>query len=137
LKSIARPIQRAIVADYTSRKDTLFARLLLNDRELRLFNRLAALASFSITEPDLIVYLDAKTNILLERIRRRGRLYEDTIDASYLDALRRAYDEDLMHGGGLNVLRYDTSALDLNSETQMRDLYDAIIAAVPDSQTTS
>jgi deoxyadenosine/deoxycytidine kinase len=53
LKSIRRPTQRAIVADYTSRKDALFARLLLNDRELRLFNRVVALAASNVCQPDL------------------------------------------------------------------------------------
>jgi deoxyadenosine/deoxycytidine kinase len=83
------------------------------------------------------VYLDANTDVLLQRIRRRGRLYEDTIDASYLDGLRHAYEQDLAHSGGSSVLRYDTSTLDLDSDTEMHNLYDAIIAAVPHSQTAS
>ena len=131
LKSIRRPVERTIIADYTSRKDALFARFLLKDRELRLFNRVANAMGAEICQPDLIVYLDAKTDVLLGRIRRRGRLYEEAIDGSYLDALRAAYDDDLVADRGLNVLRYDTSTLDLNSEVQMRHLYDAITASVP------
>jgi deoxyguanosine kinase len=131
LKSITRPIKRAVVADYSSRKDLLFARLLLKDRELRLFNRIAAMSATDLSQPDVIVYLDAKTDVLLERIRHRGRVYESMIDGAYLDALRAAYDEDLIAPGELNIFRYDTSTLDLGSETQMRRLYDAIMASVP------
>jgi len=130
LKSVTRPVVRALVADYTSRKDPLFARLLLKDRELRLFNRIAAIAATGLSRPDLIVYLDAKTEVLLDRIRRRGRVYESAIDGAYLDALRVAYDGDLL-APGLNTLRYDTSTLDLGSEVQMRQLYDTIVASLP------
>ncbi|MGH9667602.1 MAG: deoxynucleoside kinase [Bryobacteraceae bacterium] len=134
LKLIGNPMRNAIVADYTSRKDPLFARLLLDERELRLFDRIAALAASELTQPDLIVFLNGETEILLDRIRRRGRRYEETIDAPYLNSLRRAYEEDLLHRG-LNIVRYDTSTLDLNSATQMQHLYDAILAALPHSKT--
>ena len=136
LKLIKRPLRNAIVADYTSRKDSLFARLLLDERELRLFNRLVTLTASELIQPDLIVFLDARTEILLDRIRRRGRSYEETIDARYLNSLRRAYEEDLVHLG-LNVVRYDTSTLDLNSPNQMQHLYDTILAARPDSKAPS
>jgi deoxyguanosine kinase len=136
LKSIRHAVANAIVTDYTSRKDLLFARLLLEERELRLFSRVATLTASDVIQPDLIVFLDAKTEILLDRIRHRGRNYEETIDAPYLNSLRRAYEEDLLHLG-LNVVRYDTSTLDLNSPTQMQHLYDTILAALPDSQIPS
>jgi len=131
LKSIQRTAARANVADYTSRKDPLFARLLLKDRELRLFDRIAAVAASEISQPDLIVYLDARTDVLLERIRQRRRVYEEAIDDVYLDALRDAYDKDLKSTGGLNVFRYDTSTLDLQSEAQMRSFYELIMGSIP------
>src|SRR6267154_5720012 len=123
LKLIRHPVCNAIVADYTSRKDPLFARLLLDEREVRLFNRVATLAASERIQPDLIVFLDAKTEILLDRIHHRGRSYEETIDAAYLNSLRRAYEEDLLRSD-LNVVHYDTSTLNLNSPTQMQHLYD-------------
>jgi deoxyguanosine kinase len=132
LPSIHRPVQRPTVADYTARKDTLFARLLLDGRELRLFNRVSAMVANDLCHPDLIIYLDAKTDVLLKRIRLRGRAYEETIDAAYLDALRSAYDEDLNPAQGLSVLRCDTSTLDLHSQAQVRDLFDRILSSVPD-----
>jgi deoxyguanosine kinase len=132
LKLIRQPARNAIIADYTSRKDAIFARLLLDERELHLFNRIATLAASDLIQPDVIVFLDAKTEILLDRIRRRGRSYEETIDALYLNSLRKAYEDDLLHPS-LKVVRHDTSNLDLKSSTQMQHLYDTVLAALPGS----
>jgi deoxyadenosine/deoxycytidine kinase len=132
LRSIHRTTQRTIIADYTHRKDALFARLLLDGRELRLFDRISTMVAKDLCQPDLIVYLDAKTNVLLERIKRRGRVYEESIDAAYLDALRSAYDEDLHPADGLNVLRVDTSTLNIHSPAQMHELFSWILSSVPD-----
>jgi deoxyadenosine/deoxycytidine kinase len=74
--------------------------------------------------------VDANNETLLSRIKGRDRVYEDSIDHTYLDTLREAYDKDLT-ASDLNVLRYDTSALDLGSETQLRRLYELISTSVP------
>lgn len=130
LKSITRPSRNTLIADYSARKDPLFARLLLEGRELSLFDRIAGIMAADLPQPDLIVYLDSDNDILLERIKSRGRAFEETIDHGYLNALRSAYDQDLA-ASGLNVVRYDTSALNLESETQLLELYDFITASVP------
>lgn len=119
LRSVNRPFARTLVADYTSLKDPLFARLLLRDRELRLFERIAAMGATDISLPDVIVHLDATDEVLLERIRRRGRPYEESIDRAYLRALRSAYDAELTANPDVSVIRFDTSNLDLGSERQM------------------
>jgi deoxyguanosine kinase len=129
LRSLRIPIQRATVADYTSRKDAFFARMLLQGRELRLFNRIAAMITTDIVQPDVVVHLDATDDVLLERILRRGRPYEETVDRSYLQALRCAYEQDLSCTPELNVLRWDTTTLDLNSEGQMRTFYESVLNA--------
>ena len=116
----------------SARKDRLFARLLLKDRELTLFDRIAGLLATDLPQPDLIVYLDAKNTELIDRIKKRGRPYEERIDEAYLDALRVAYDEDLM-ASGIKVLRYDTSALDLRCEKQLHNLYDLILSSAADA----
>jgi deoxyadenosine/deoxycytidine kinase len=82
-----------------------------------------------LPQPDLIVYLDASNAELLKRIKNRGRPYEETIDDAYLDALRVAYDQDLA-ASGLRVVRYDTSTLDLECGSQLRQLYDLVLASV-------
>jgi deoxyguanosine kinase len=120
---------RVLVADYTYAKDAVFARLLLKDRELRLYNRIAASLNAKIAKPDLIVYLDAVDDVLLERIKGRGRPYESEIKTSYLDSVRQVYERHLLPNAGMKVFRYDTSRLDLSSESHMQVLYQAILAS--------
>jgi deoxyadenosine/deoxycytidine kinase len=131
LKSIYPPRGKTLVADYTARKDRLFARLLLKDRELNLFDRIAGLLAIDLPQPNLIVYLDANDTELLARIKNRGRPYEQKIDDAYLSSLRVAYDDDLV-ASGVKILRYDTSALDLRCERQLHELYDLILSSAAD-----
>jgi deoxyguanosine kinase len=130
LGGLSRPFSRPLVGDYSHWKDGIFAGLLLRDRELRLFNRLDQTLASTLISPDLIVYLDATNDVLLQRIQSRGRPYEASIDSAYLDSLRRAYEEALPNWGRSKLLRYDTSRLDLNSETQMNNLYSAILSTL-------
>ena len=131
LRSVVAPLSRPLIADYSYLKDGIYARFLLKDRDLRLYNYLAANLPRDVVRPDLVVYLDAKDDVLLERIRRRQRPYENVIDYRYLDNLRLAYEKELASVAGLRVLRYDTSKLDLFSQREMSDLYAKIIAAAP------
>jgi deoxyadenosine/deoxycytidine kinase len=131
LRSVVAPLTRPLVADYSYLKDGIYARFLLQDRELRLYNYLATNLPRDVVRPDLVVYLDAKDDVLMERIRRRQRPYENVIDNRYLDNLRVAYEKELAAVAGLKVLRHDTSNLDLFSEAQMNDLFEKIMAAAP------
>jgi deoxyguanosine kinase len=98
LSRLSRPFTRPLVGDYSHWKDGIFARLLLRDRELRLFSRLDEALRNTVVSPDVIVYLDANNDVLLQRIRSRGRPYEVAIDGAYLDSLRSAYDNALRPG---------------------------------------
>ena len=129
LRSVSAPLARPLVADYSYLKDGIYARFLLRERELRLYNYLAANLPRDIVRPDVVIYLDAADDVLLERIRRRQRPYENVIDYRYLDTLRLAYEKELSSVAGLKVLRHDTSNLDLFSTTEMNDLYGKIMAA--------
>lgn len=121
---------RPVVSDYTQAKDPIFARALLHDREVQLYERLSIGLDASIFRPNLTVYVDAKNEVLLDRIRRRNRPYETSIDAEYLDALRAAYSGYHNSTGSLQVLTFDTSNLNLRSESQLNSLYRKILAAV-------
>jgi deoxyguanosine kinase len=121
---------RPLIADYAQAKDPIFARVLLNQREVELYERLSAGLDVNVSRPDLTVYLDAKNDILLDRIRRRNRPYELSIDAEYLDALRDAYARHHNSTGRLQVFCFDTSTLDLRSESQLKSLFRNILAAV-------
>jgi len=73
--------------------------------------------------------LDARNDVLLDRIRRRNRPYEASIDAEYLDGLRGAYARHHNSSGRLQVLNVDTSELNLRSESQLNSLFKKILAA--------
>ncbi|HEX4074265.1 MAG TPA: deoxynucleoside kinase [Candidatus Acidoferrales bacterium] len=129
LRTIPPSRNRPVVSDYTQAKDPIFARALLHDREVELYERLSVGLHASVFPPDLTVYVDARNDVLLDRIRRRNRPYEASIDAKYLDALREAYARHHNSTGKLQVLSFDTSELDLRSESQLNSMYKKILSA--------
>jgi deoxyguanosine kinase len=93
----------ARVADFMLEKDLLFARLLLDEVEFRLYHQLYSGLKPQAAAPDLVIYLQAKPSALIERIKRRGRPYERQITETYLTELSKAYSEFFYH--------YDASPL--------------------------
>lgn len=85
------------VTDYILDKDPLFARLNLDEAEYRLYQQLFDGLRPQSTAPDLVIYLQAAPDILLERVRKRNRDYERTLNEAYLSGLTRAYSEFFYH----------------------------------------
>jgi deoxyadenosine/deoxycytidine kinase len=83
--------KRATVADFILDKDPLFARLTLNDDELRLYQQMYEQLKPPAATPDLVIYLQASTEKLVERVRRRGVSYERSISHDYLVRLAESY----------------------------------------------
>jgi deoxyadenosine/deoxycytidine kinase len=79
------------VADYLLAKDDLFARLTLDDEEYLLYRQVHDRLAIVAPQPDLVVYLQAPVDVLLERIARRGIAYEGLIDRAYLTRLNESY----------------------------------------------
>ncbi|HEU4484026.1 MAG TPA: deoxynucleoside kinase [Povalibacter sp.] len=79
------------VADYLLDKDRLFARLTLDDEEYALYEQIYARLAIDAPIPDLVIYLQAPIDVLLERIARRGIRYEQHIDRAYLERLQETY----------------------------------------------
>jgi deoxyguanosine kinase len=79
------------VADYLLDKDRLFARLTLDDEEFGLYEQVYARLAVDAPAPDLVIYLQAPIDVLLERIERRGIRYEQHIEREYLEKLQEAY----------------------------------------------
>ncbi|MBV8741621.1 MAG: deoxynucleoside kinase [Sinobacteraceae bacterium] len=79
------------VADYLLEKDRLFARVTLDDAEYGLYEQVYAKLDIQPPKPDLIVYLQAPVDVLLERIAKRGIDYEQHIERHYLERLNEAY----------------------------------------------
>lgn len=79
------------VADYLLEKDRLFARLTLDEEEFALYEQIYTRLATDTPVPDLVIYLQAPVDVLLERIGRRGIRYEQHIERAYLEKLQDAY----------------------------------------------
>jgi len=79
------------IADFMLDKDLLFARLTLNDDEFALYRQVYAQLKPQAPVPDLVIYLQASTGTLIERVRRRGVPYERSIPDDYLARLAETY----------------------------------------------
>jgi len=104
---------QATIADYVFAKDRIFAALTLSPDELALYERVYELLGPRTLRPDLVVYLQARTDVLLARVRKRGRVFERSIDAAYLDALAKAYSDFFFHYDESPLLVVNTSDIDL------------------------
>ena len=82
-----------LLSDYTFAKDALFARINLQGDELEMYHRVHEALAEKIPLPDLLVYLRADTDVLMQRIALRDRTYERNMERGYIDELNRAYDE--------------------------------------------
>lgn len=79
------------IADFMLEKDPLFARLTLDEDELYLYEQVYAQLATEVPTPDLVVYLQAPTDILVKRIRKRGILFERNMERDYLEQLAESY----------------------------------------------
>jgi deoxyguanosine kinase len=109
---------RSTVADYLFARDRIYASLTLSADELTLYDRVYELLGPRTVRPDLVVYLQARTEVLLQRVRRRGRDDERSIDGDYLEALASAYGDFFFHYDETPLLVVNTSDIDLESSAQ-------------------
>ena len=100
-------------SDYLFAKDRIFAALTLDQHELALYERLYEALQPRVVKPDLVIYLQARTEVLLRRISRRGRGYERDIDPDYVEALAAAYNDFFFHYEETPLLVVNTSDIDL------------------------
>jgi len=82
-----------LFADYTFAKDALFAQINLKGDELNMYYKVHEALAEKIQKPDLLVYLQATTDTLMQRIAQRDRPYERQMERSYIDQLNKAYDD--------------------------------------------
>ena len=102
-----------LLADYHLLKDRIFARLTLKDDELALYERVYQSLERHILQPDVLVYLHAPIQTLLDRIEERGRPFESNFDREYLENLCTAYQHYFAHQTApCRVLFLDNSNLD-------------------------
>ena len=101
-----------LVSDYLFDKDSLFAHLNLANDELAMYERVHKILGEQIPTPDLVVYLRASTDVLMQRITHRDRPYERNMARDYIDNLRQAYDDFFATYASAPVLTIDTNDLD-------------------------
>lgn len=82
-----------LISDYTFAKDALFAEINLKGDELDMYHRVHEALGEKIPKPDLLVYLQASTDTLMNRIAFRDRPYERAMERGYIDELNQAYDD--------------------------------------------
>ncbi len=116
--------QQLTLSDYVFEKSRLFAYLNLDDNELMIFDRLYSLLYESVPAPELVVYLQAPSEVLLRRIRQRGRPEEAGLDEEYLAEVNRAYNHYFFHYTQTPLLVVNTA--DMDFVKQPADLDDLI-----------
>jgi deoxyguanosine kinase len=116
-----------VICDYLFAKDRIFAYLNLNEDELLLYERIYEFLDDAIPKPDLVVYLQTGTDILMERIKRRGRDYERKISEEYVRELNERYNSFFFHYSQTPLLVVNTDNLDfINDERDLVNLMEEI-----------
>jgi deoxyguanosine kinase len=100
------------VSDYIFQKDRIFATLNLSDNDLKLYEQVFAVLEPQVPAPDLVVYLQASHDVLMERIARRGREFERAMPPEYIAALAEAYNYFFFHYTATPLLIVNTNETD-------------------------
>jgi deoxyguanosine kinase len=112
-----------LVADYLFQKDRIFASLNLVDKELALYERLVGWLELDVVKPDVVVYLQASTDTLMERIMKRNRSFERDMDRAYIDRLSEAYNHYFFHYTETPLLVVNSNRIDfVNEQEDFEDL---------------
>lgn len=114
---------QATVSDYLFAKDHVFAALNLASDELALYEKIHRLLDERMPKPDLVVFMTAGVDILLERLRRRNREFERDISREYLERVAAAFRDFFFYYEEAPLLVVDTSAIDFVADSaDLRDL---------------
>jgi deoxyguanosine kinase len=110
--------EQNIVSDYLFAKDRIFAYLNLNGRELALYEQIYSLLNSRLPPPDLTVFLQARADVLLERIKKRDKAYERGLSVDYLKRVVDAYNEFFFYYNDTPLLVVNTSDIDFVSRPE-------------------
>ena len=101
-----------VVIDYLFQRDKVFARLNLEDHEYNLYEQIFTLIDAKAPKPDLVIYLQASTEVLQERVAKRGRDYEAFMDPDYLDSVNKAFNNFFFYYSETPLLVINTNEID-------------------------
>lgn len=118
-----------MISDYLFQKDRIFASLNLVDREMALYDRLMTWLELDVAKPDVVVYLQAHPDKLMDRIFKRARPFEKDMERDYIRQLNEAYNHFFFHYTDTPLLVVDTNAIDfVNQSDDYEDLVKRILS---------
>ena len=119
--------QKLLITDYMFVKDRLFASLNLGDKEMHLYDTVASLLERNIIKPDLVIYLQADTDVLMKNIEKRGRNMERNVTWEYIDALNQVYTEYFFRYQDTPLVIINTNNIDfVENENDLKEVIDYI-----------
>jgi len=110
------------VADFLMEKDRLFAQLTLDNDEFRLYEQVYSSLTLDAPQPDLVIYLQAPVQVLLDRVYKRGRKFERFMESSYLQQLSDAYTRYFYYYNESPLLIVNAAEIDLVNNQQDFDM---------------
>lgn len=125
-----------VVSDYIFAKDKIFANLNLSDKELALYERLVVIMEKEIPRPDVVIYLQASTDFLTERIKHRGRPYEKAMPRDYIEVLNRAYNYFFSHYDDTPLLIVNNMEADFLHKSEQVDQLVEVLGNIRPGTTT-
>lgn len=112
-----------VISDYFFAKDRIFAYLNLDENELVLYEQVYKLLDTRIPKPDLIIYLQARTDVLIERIKKRNKDYETNIEEDYIERVVDTYNKYFFYYTDTPLLVVNTSDIDfVNSPDDLANM---------------
>ena len=119
--------QKLLITDYMFVKDRLFASLNLGDKEMQLYDTVASLLERNIIKPDIVIYLQADTDVLMKNIEKRGRNMEKNVTWEYIDALNQVYTEYFFRYQDTPLVIINTNNIDfVENENDLKEVIDYI-----------
>ncbi|KMP11935.1 deoxyadenosine kinase [Candidatus Nitromaritima sp. SCGC AAA799-C22] len=101
-----------VLVDYLFQRDRLFAALNLKDQELKLYDQIYSLLQKKVPKPDLVIFLQASTEVLRSRVEKRGREYEAFMDPDYLDSVNKTFNNFFFYYSETPLLVINTNEID-------------------------
>ena len=107
-----------VLSDFLFEKDKIFAYINLGDEELKLYERYFEMLATQLPAPDLVIYLQAKPEVLRKRVSKKGDPAEKQISPEYVETVARAYEHFFFRYSASNLLVVDTSEIDFVERNQ-------------------
>ena len=115
---------QSTVADYLFAKDAIFATLTLSNEELKLYQQIYGLLNARVVKPDLVIYLQARPEVLYKRLKKRDKKYERSVTFEYLSEVAQAFNQFFFRYEETPLLVVNTSEIDFVASS--KDLADLI-----------